>query len=147
MKTALVLFFVISSSAFAQQEVGARLGAISKSRVDLEAVMDNKPYKAEEHKAIKAYFTALESLNQDLSAYPKFKKNFNTKMRSLGVEAVCKEIILEKNQWNELISNCTKNGFFLCAEDVKLYSDLKKNLATQLDADIKTTFEQTPGCQ
>lgn len=147
MKTALILFFAMSSAAFAQQEVGTRLGSISKSRVDLEAVMDNKPYKAEEHKAIKSYFTALESLNQDLSTYPKYKKNFNSKVRALGVEVVCKEIILEKTQWNELVNNCTKNGFFLCAEDVKQYIDLRKNLSKQLDADLKTTFDQTPQCQ
>lgn len=137
----------MSSAAFAQQDVSARLAVITKSRVDLEAVMDNKPYKAEEHKAIKAYFTALESLNQDLSTYPKYKKNFNSKVRALGVETVCKEIILEKTQWNELVNNCTRNNFFLCAEDVKLYSDLKKNLVAQLDADLKTVFEQTPQCQ
>jgi len=146
MKTLMMIGIVLTTSAFAQQDIGTRITEISKARVEVESVLDKRPYKEEEHKAIKNYFSDLASLNEDLSAYQKYRKSFNNKIRSLGIEVFCKEIILEKQRWNDLIKNCTRNSFFLCSEDVNDFTAIKAKMAVQLDSDLKTSFEKSPSC-
>lgn len=146
MRTLILISILSSSAAFAQQDIGSRIADLAKARIDVESILDKRPYKEEEHKAIKNYFSKLNSMNEDLSTYPKYRKSLNSKVRSMGVEGFCKEIVLEKQRWNDLIKNCTRNNFFLCSEDVNDFAGIKAKLSSQLDSDLKSKFEQTSIC-
>ena len=99
MKTLLIIFTLgIAFSSFAQQDVASRSETLASLKVNLESVLDKGPYKAAEHAKIKAYFSELESLNQDLSDYPKYLRRFNQYLRTNGVDSFSKSTRLDQKR-------------------------------------------------
>lgn len=147
MKFTLMFAIFFCQISFAQQEVGQRSVDISKSRADLEGLLDKRSYSEEEHKTIKSYFNALNSFEKDLSDYPRYRNRFNNYLRSVKVENFCASVLLDAARWKSLVKNCTKNDFFLCSDDVMTFSDAKKKLSEMLDTDLKTEFEKSQKCK
>lgn len=146
-KLFLIFSCLMAFSAFGQQEINSRLSEIGQAKADLEGIIDTKPYRGPEHSVIKKYFTELKSLIEDLEAYPKYKRRFNSSVRSTGVEAFCGSLILDKARLTSLVRNCTKNSFFLCTEDVREVAKINQDLAATLDEDLKTQFENLAKCK
>lgn len=143
----LILSLILMNFAFAQQDVSSRSDNIAQARVELEAVMDKKPYQGPEHASIKKYFSDLQTLIEDLESFPKYKKRFNQMVRSEGIETYCKKVFLDSVRWKDLVKNCTKNNFFLCAEDVRIFPETKLALSNMMDADLKAQFLATNKCK
>ena len=148
MKTLLIIFFILFTfSVFAQEEVGARSSNLARLKTNLEAVVDRKPYKADEHSAIKAYFAEVASFIEDLEEYPKYLRKFNQYLRNEGVESYCKNAFVDQKRWNDLVKNCSKNSFFLCSESVREYPGMKQKMVTLLDDDNKSEMGKNPSCK
>lgn len=148
MKTILyLLMLTFVTSALAQEDVGSRSAKVASLKITLESVIDRGPYKDQQQNAIKAYFAELDSLIQDLSDYPKYLRKFNQYLRNTGIDPFCKSTILDLKRWSDLMNNCTKNGFFLCSEDVKNYPTTKLTLQKSLDDDNKTEMTKLPSCK
>lgn len=141
------IFLTISVGCFGQENAESRTEKLSVKKSELEAILNNKPYKAEEHTKIKAYFAELGSFVEDLQLYSKYRRRFNQFLRNAGVETFCQTAYLEKKSWDELVRNCTKNNFFLCTEEVKTYSEQKAAMKELAESDIKSQLETLPDCQ
>lgn len=147
MKSLIIFSLFICQVAFAQQDVGQRTSALSKARADIEAVVDRRNFSDEDHRVIKEYFSSLNSFESDISQYPKYRRRLNTSVRSTGVESFCGSVLLDVARYNSLVSNCTKNGFFLCTDDVMTLVETKKKLSENLDTDLKTEFDKIDKCK
>ena len=148
MKIFLILsILVLSSNALAQLNPSSRTEELATFRGDLENKMDKTPYYGEEHSTIKKYFSELQELNEDLENSRRYLRRFNDYIRDVGVETFCNEALLEQEKWTQLIKNCTKNNFFLCAEEVKLYPNIKGVLMNLLEEDVKKQMLGASSCK
>lgn len=148
MKIYLILsILVLSSNALAQLNPNARTKELATFRGDLEIKMDKTPYYGEEHTTIKKYFTELQKLNEDLENSRRYLRRFNDYIRDIGVETFCNEALLEQEKWTQLIKNCSKNNFFLCSEEVKLYPNIKGVLVNLLEEDVKKQMLGANSCK
>ena len=143
----IVMTIVWSLGSFAQEDAESRVERIASLRMNVESVLNIEHYKADEHATIKAYFSELSALTEDLGLYSKYRRRFNRFLRNDGVESFCKSAYLDKGRWNTLVQNCTKNNFFLCSEEVRIYPEHKAALKAQLDEDNKTQLERLAICQ
>lgn len=145
----LITFLILTMSigCFGQENAESRTEKLSLMKADLEAILNSKPYKTDEHAKIKAYFVELGSLIEDLQLSSRYRKRFNRFLRNAGVETFCQTAYLEKKLWNELVGNCTMNNFFLCTEEVKIYPEKKAAMKELVDNDYKTQLETLPACQ
>lgn len=142
----LIILSCFSMVALAQQEPSSRTSEISDYREELEIRMEKSPFNGEEHAAIKRYFSEINSLNKDLANSRRYLKSFNTYIRKVGPETFCTETLLEKGKWSELVIKCTKNSFFLCSEDVKLFPSMKEKLSKLMDEDVQTELAKEDAC-
>lgn len=141
------LILTFSMTCFGQENAESRTEKLSVMKSDLEAILNTKPYKADEHTKIKAYFAELGSFIEDLQSSSRYKKRFNRFLRNTGVETFCQAAYLEKKIWSELVGNCTMNNFFLCTEEVKIYPEKKAAMKELVDNEYKTQLETLPACQ
>lgn len=140
-------FLFMSLGCFGQENAESRTERLSLMKSELEAILNNKPYKTEEHTKIKAYFVELESLIKDLQLNSRYRRRFDRFLENKGVEAFCQAAYLEKTVWNDLIRNCTMNNFFLCTEEVKIYPEKKAAMKEIVSSEIKVQLENLPACQ
>lgn len=138
---------IISTNALAQLNPGPRTEELATFRGDLENKMDKTPYYGEEHTTIKRYFTELQELNEDLQNSSRYLRRFNNYIRDVGAETFCNEALLEQEKWTQLIKNCTKNNFFLCSEEVKLYPNIKEVLLNLLYEDVRKQMLAAKSCK
>lgn len=147
MKFLIIFALLFSQIAFAQQEVGQRTSALEKNRADLEGLIDRRTYTEDDHKVMKTYFSSVNSFVADLGSYPRYVRRFNSYVRSVGVETFCGNVFLDLLRWKGLVSNCTKNGYFLCSDEVMTFSETKKKLSDKLETDLKGEFEKLEKCR
>ena len=128
---------VFSSNVLAQFNPSRRTEELAVSRGNLEIKMENTPYYGEEHATIKRYFTELQILIDELEENSRSLKRFNEYLREVGTVDFCSKALLENDRWSLLVKKCTKNNFFLCSEEVKLFPNLKKVLIDLLEKDFR----------
>lgn len=147
MKSLIIFLLLICQVAIAQQDVGQRTTVLAKARTEIEGVVDRRTFSDDDHRIIKAYFSSLSNLDGDVAQFAKYRRRFNTNVRSTGVETFCGTVLLDVDRYNALVLNCTKNGYFLCSDDVLTFVETKKQLSEKLDADLKTEFAKLDKCR
>ena len=140
-----ILSLLMMTQAFAQT-VDQKVAGLEKLKTSLEAIVDQSPYQSEQHAVIENYFKNLNDLSLELKNFPKSRSRFNNMVARSGLDSFCSKVFIDQKRWTDLESNCTKNGFFLCAEEVRSFSMSKTLLRDQLNKDLKTKFEATNSC-
>lgn len=146
MKIFIFLSLLTMTSVLHAQTVEQEITTLETQLKTLEGVIDRTPYKEEQHVAIESYFKKLNDLALNITDYSNTSKAYNKYTQRYGVEAFCKKTFLDKKRWSDLISNCTKNGFFLCAEEARAFPTIKKSLKDSLREDLKKNFEASKIC-
>lgn len=137
----------ISFTVLAQEDVVTRSDKLSAQKTNLISLIDKRPLTDEDHANIKAYFSELKSLDKDLGLSFRYLKRFQTYLMNVGAATFCANSLLEKNKWTELVKRCTKNGFFLCTDEVKVYPDIKQSLFGKLNEELKTEMGKYTECE
>lgn len=146
MKTLLYSFMLmLSLSAFAQTTEQIVNGLMSK-KTAVEAIVDQLPYKEEQHQAIEGYFVGLNRFTLDVKNSTNTARRFNSSVSRVGVANFCSRFFLDANRQADLVRNCTRNSFFLCAEEVRAYSEMKSTLRNALSDSLKRSFDASPPC-
>lgn len=147
MKIFLPALLMIISFQANSQTVEPYISSLSKARADVEANIDQKPYKKEQQQVFKNYFIEIGELVNDVNGSDRFYKRFQNYNSSNGVSSLCKSIILGKDSWSNLVANCTKNRFFLCAEEIKAFDLYKESLKRLLTKEQQDEFAKLPECE
>lgn len=142
--TCIVLFTSINSFS---QPVESYILSIKHAKDDVELSIDRTPYKKEQHQAFKKYFSLISALVNDVNGSEQLFIQFQSYNFSNGIQALCKNIILDKSIWNRLITKCTKNRFFLCAEEIKAFGYYKESLQRLLINDHQNEFLKLTECK
>lgn len=146
MKSLFVLIMLISGHAFAQF-VEPHTSAIMQAKVEVESNIEKKPFLKAEHDIFKKYFVALDSFIGDIKASQKLTRRYHNHVSSIGIKTFCKDLFLDLPRWNDLVRNCTKNRFFLCAEEVRAFDVYKTGLRDLLTAEQQELFKKEPACE
>ena len=145
MKT-LIVFLIFTGTAFAQS-VDQQIDNLKQKRIAVESVIDATPYSADSHTIIEDYYKSMNNLALEIKDFPKSQKRFNNSVSKSGVDNFCKETFLDVRRWSDLKENCIKNGFFLCAEEVRSFDVMKESLKNALSPDSKKKFEASVACK
>lgn len=97
--------------------------------------VDSAPYRKEQHEAFKAYFSELAEMALLLKGEADAVKALNAVAQKSDLEDVCRKVLIPKATWQNMVQRCTKNRFFLCAEEVRAYPDMIAVLREKLSPD------------
>lgn len=82
-----------------------------------------------------------------LKTDPDFAKAFNRAIGKSDLKAICSKILMPKAQWESIMEKCTRNRFFLCAEEVRAYTDAIQAVRSRLESEQRSRFERTGECR
>lgn len=105
------------------------------------------PYRQDQHKAFKAYFSQLGGMALTLKDDTKLKEGFNEAFGKSVPAELCKSILMPRADWVEISRNCQKNEFFLCAEEVRAYPEMVTALRAGLNPDQQRRFDSADACR
>jgi hypothetical protein len=141
----LIIFLAVSTAS--AQNMDSYVASIEKAKIEVESNIERTPYQKVHQDSFKAYFIELGSLVEDLDNSDKFKRRYQSFFETQGAKDFCKSLFLDKTRWNELVKKCTKNRFFLCAEEVKAFPAFKEAMRDRLTDEMKAEFSKEASCE
>jgi hypothetical protein len=100
-----------------------------------------------QHQAFKAYFSSLAvmaySLQDDLAK----AKDFESSFTAADAKSLCAKTLISRAQWTEFDQACSRNGFFLCADEVRAYPEIIASLRSRLHGEALSKFDGEPLCK
>lgn len=118
-----------------------------KLKVEAQNQSKITPYGGPQHKALKDYFTELANISLVLKNDAKYAERFNAAIAQADINAVCGKIFMQKDWWSYIMGRCTKNNFFLCAEEVRAYPDIVAAMRGKLVAEQQKRFDKARFCK
>jgi len=119
----------------------------SKLRETMEDQIPSKPYQTAQHETFKNYFAELNQLALALQKDSRFRDRFSAAASKSDMGAICRKVFTPRSRWDQLMRNCTKNRFFLCAEEVRAYPDLVGGLRGALKPSLQSRFDEAQDCK
>lgn len=119
---------------------------ITQYREAAEKEIPNTPYHAEQHQAFQNYFGEIASITLKVVEDQGMANKFNQVISRSDLGQLCPKIFIPRTDWEVLMKKCTKNTFFLCADEVKAYVDMVKALRERMEAKNQQRFNETKPC-
>ncbi len=127
--------------------VQAWVKKVEPLRTTAEGAMSAVPYQLAQHQAFKDYFSEIEQIAVRLVQDKDFAAAFNKAVAKVDLKNACARVFMERRAWQFIAENCTKNGLFICSEEVRVYPDLVAGIRKQLVPAEQRRFDMTPACQ
>jgi hypothetical protein len=119
----------------------------SKLRLEAENRAKEVPYRQPQYAALKSYFAELAQVSLALKNDEGFRKRFNEAAAKADLNQVCSKIFVTKSKWQVMMDRCTRNRYFLCAEEVRANPDMIAAIRSQLVPDQRKRFDQAEACK
>lgn len=119
----------------------------NKLRATAKQQGDIVPYRQDQFKALKAYFVELNQMALALKNDSKFAERFNKGVANADLKETCPKVFLTRSEWQAMVERCTRNNFFLCAEEVRAYPEMVSTIRGKLVSEQQKRFDQTPACK
>ncbi len=124
-----------------------RITQIQELKAKALAEVSHTPYQTKQHEAFAAYYSAimaegvaiLEEANWRLSL-------LNAWVNEGELPEMCRDLFVDRDTYRTLIRNCTRNRFFLCADEVQTYDEALKAVLAKLTPENRRKLEATPEC-
>jgi hypothetical protein len=114
-----------------------------KVRGDLNAI----PYQTQQQQDFRNYFVEIENMAVKLKQDSSYATAFNQAVSKMDLKDLCAKVFVARADWQVIMANCSKNGFFLCSDEVKFYPDMVAGMRKPLAADQQRRFDGTPACK
>lgn len=118
-----------------------------KLKIAARAASQMVPYRTEQHKALKGYFSELGNMALALKNDSKLTERFNAAISQMEMGKLCARVFIPRAEWNPIMGSCTRNRFFLCAEEVRAYPDFVAAFRARLTSEHQRRFDQAEACQ
>lgn len=119
----------------------AKLKLTAKKQGDLT------PYRQEQFEALKVYFSELNQMALSLKNDSGLKDRFNVAVTQSDLNTVCAKAFLSRADWQLMIQRCTRNNFFLCAEEVRSYPETVTAMRAALAVEQQKRFDEAKSCK
>ena len=147
MRQIIFLICLVANTAFAQSEIASMISEVSKLKIEAESTLGATPYRAKEHQVIKNYFVGIRDFVVQIKDNSRTNRRFNSYLAAQEMGKFCSEVLINLKDWEQIKTNCTRNRFFLCTEDVNEYPETKKLFSEILSTELLQVFKNTPECQ
>lgn len=138
---------MLSSGCEDSQEVTKWIDATSQFKNEAIRQQQAHPFRQEQNAAFKAYFGQLTRMANLLREDVALTTQFNSAVAGLDWDNVCQKILMKNSDWQQIVDGCTKNRFFLCAEEVRAYPEVITALRGSLITAQRARFDQAISCQ
>lgn len=103
------------------------------------ALMSSSDFELNEEnqKLLAEYFGYTKSLLFKLQNDRKMKKYIHKRFSKYFDNSICKNVLISKVFYDEIMNECTVNGFFVCADEVQYFEEMILKLYSNL-----TEFEK-----
>lgn len=108
---------------------------------------DVTPYRQEQYGALKAYFVELNQMALSLKNDATFKGRFDGAVAQSDLGEVCRRAFFTRVDWELVIQRCTRNNFFLCAEEVRSYPETVAAIRGSLSPTQLKRFDNARACK
>lgn len=119
----------------------------SKLRATAKEQGNIVPYRQQQFKALKAYFAEINQMALALKNDANFAGRFNNAVARADLKATCAKVFITRPEWQDMVERCTRNNFFLCAEEVRAFPDMVGTMRGKLVPEQQKRFDQTPSCR
>ncbi len=130
-----------------EEQIKQWLDEAGQLKIEAEKNISQAPYAKEQYQSFKGYFSKINQIPNTLSDEEKFRKPFNQFLSKNDLEALCKKVFIQKESWTALMRACTKNRFFLCAEEVRSYPAMIQAIKGFLNEENQKRFQGTTACE
>ena len=139
------LFFFMACNE--EDEIQKWIQNIERLKLAAQEERDHTPYSQKQQETLKAYFSEINQMVITLKKEDKYVKPLNSFIEKNDLATLCPKILLLKDEWQIMMKNCTRNRFFLCAEEVRSYTEIILTLNQLLNSKNQNQFDITPACK
>ena len=139
------LFFFTACNE--EAEIQKWVQNIERLKLDAQEVRNQTPYGQIQQETLKAYFSEINQIVITLKKEDKYVKPLNSFIEKNDLATLCPKILILKDEWQTMMKNCTRNRFFLCAEDVRSYPQILSALKQFLNSKNQNQFDTLPACK
>lgn len=142
----LFLFLSIFVAGCENEDMQTWKNETKQLRLAAETQIASAPYRREQHLAFKSYFSSLATMALSLQQDAGKRQRFNEAASRAGMNGLCGDVFMGAASWRALMGSCTKNRFFLCAEEVRAYPGFMRAFRGALRPELRQQFDQAPRC-
>lgn len=144
---ATVLFVIGASGCNEDAQVRAWVDATSAKKETAQSASGQMPYREPQFTALRDYFAELAHMALTLESDPDRAAALNTVLAKMDMREICTKTLISKQTAETIIQRCTRNRFFLCAEEVRSYSVIVAALRAKLNPEQQKRFDDTETCK
>lgn len=128
------------------QDLTTLINTTSQLRQEADRQAQIVPYREQQYVALKSYFAKIAEIGLALKDNPQAAKSFSDAISRQDMGSACAAVFMSKAAWQEIMDRCSKNRFFLCAEEVRAYPEVVSFVRERLTVDLQQRFDQTSAC-
>ncbi|MBY0471444.1 hypothetical protein K2X30_09775 [bacterium] len=130
------------------QEIKDLIQNTNRLQIQMRSQASIVPYRLEQHQVLKEYFAEIANLALSLKRNSKFAETFNAMALNENLNDICGKVLISKSkEWAGVIQQCTRNGYFLCAEEVRAYPEIVSTIREKLNMELQKKFDQAEQCR
>lgn len=107
---------------------------------------DVTPYRQEQFEALKTYFSEINQMALSLKNDANLRDRFGGAVAQTDLNVVCGKVFLARTDWQVMMQRCTRNNFFLCAEEVRSYPETVAAMRAALAVEQQKRFDGAQDC-
>lgn len=105
------------------------------------------PYRKDQHQALKAYFGEVAGKLAAIKGNDQLVIGFNKGLAEANFETLCDRILVQRVDWEAMMTRCARNRFFLCAEEVRAYPEIVSTVRNLLNPELQAKFDSARSCR
>ena len=136
----------LSLSGCESQGIQTWVESTNELRLNAQKQGEVVPYRREQFEALKSYFGTIGEMALSLKNDEDLARRFNRAIAKSDLNDTCAKVFIARDEWEVMVERCTRNDFFLCAEEVRAYPEMVESLRGSLYEAQKIRFDATPSC-
>ena len=119
---------------------------IGEHKQNLELVYDQE-LTTENQKILKEYFKGIKDFLYEFKTNVNYQNYTHRKFFRYFNDSYCEDIVISKQMYETIMNKCNVRGFYICAEEVRYYTEMlkeAKKLLTELEI---TKINDNNNCQ
>lgn len=118
-----------------------------KTTKDTLMASGNFELNEETQKLLVEYFGYTKSLLFKIQNDKKMRKYIHKRFSKYFESSICKDTLVSKSFYDEIMDECTVNSFFICADEVQYFEEMLKKLYQNLTEAEKTKINSEQTCK
>jgi len=149
MKSALVLATVLMASGLmgcnGEKEVARWVSETESLKTTVIALSGVSDFTTEHQQAMRSYFARISELASLAREDSRASKAIAQYLLKSPAE-ICDRVFVTLETWTRIRGYCEQDGYFLCAEEVRLYPEILESLRAVLPDAVRLKFRSRADC-